>query len=197
MKLVLFDFDGVITDSFIIVTKMFHRIGKKYGLRVDDNADLARLYENNIFDSLREAGLSETEIKEMLVEIREEQKKSDIPVIKGISVLLRNFKPIIITSNLSKIVETYMDRHNLAYDKVLGADYNPSKVNKINEIKEQNSSKQIYYVGDTMGDVIEAKKAGVVSVAVTWGFHTRRQLLTSKPDYIVDSVKELIQLLKK
>lgn len=51
------------------------------------------------------------------------------------------------------------------------------------------------YVGDTSVDIKTAKNAGMISVAVTWGYRTKEQLLAENPDYIIDSPMELLDLL--
>ncbi|WP_139957906.1 HAD family hydrolase [Flavicella sediminum] len=51
------------------------------------------------------------------------------------------------------------------------------------------------YVGDTSVDIQTAKNAGLISVAVTWGFRSKASLVAEKPDYIIDSPEELLDLL--
>src|SRR5689334_25382283 len=52
------------------------------------------------------------------------------------------------------------------------------------------------YVGDSPFDVRAAKAAGMYAVAVTWGrIHDRERLEREEPDAIVDSAKELLELL--
>ena len=50
-------------------------------------------------------------------------------------------------------------------------------------------------IGDSVSDIQYAKKAGVVSIAVTWGWQSRDVLANEKPDHIVESVDELTTLL--
>jgi len=51
--------------------------------------------------------------------------------------------------------------------------------------------KNCIYVGDMGGDIIAAKKACMVSVAVNWGYLDGRKLQKFSPDYIVKSLDEL------
>lgn len=48
-----------------------------------------------------------------------------------------------------------------------------------------------WLVGDTAVDVETAKRAGVVSVGVTWGFRPRRELEDAGADHIVDKPEEI------
>ena len=50
------------------------------------------------------------------------------------------------------------------------------------------------YVGDTSLDVLAARSAGIVSVAVLGGTGTREELIAHKPDLLVERFKDLIDL---
>lgn len=55
--------------------------------------------------------------------------------------------------------------------------------------------KQVYMIGDTKNDIMSAKERGVVSVAVATGPYTKADLEIYKPDYLLSSLPELIQIL--
>jgi phosphoglycolate phosphatase len=50
-------------------------------------------------------------------------------------------------------------------------------------------------VGDSVSDIRYAKRAGVQSIAATWGWQSRDMLVRENPDFIVNSVRELAALL--
>ena len=50
-----------------------------------------------------------------------------------------------------------------------------------------------YFIGDSEVDVITGKNAGMVSVAVSWGFRDRYVLEESAPDIIIDTRAELLE----
>ncbi len=47
------------------------------------------------------------------------------------------------------------------------------------------------YIGDTTHDIEAAKKAGVVSIGVCTGYHTKKKLSTAKPDILVNYLTKL------
>ena len=51
------------------------------------------------------------------------------------------------------------------------------------------------YVGDSEVDVQTAKNAGLPCISVSWGFRSRRQLVSAGAAVIADSVQELKKLL--
>lgn len=72
-----------------------------------------------------------------------------------------------------------------------------SKVEKIRHITERSGMQGngTFYIGDTVGDILEAKQAGVKTVAVTWGWHTKEQLSVANPDSLIDSPEELLEII--
>ena len=79
----------------------------------------------------------------------------------------------------------------------MGADKETSKVKKINSIKSKFRDAGCFYIGDTLGDVMEGREAGVKTISVTWGWHDEDRLKKGKPDYIIRNPEELIKLFLK
>lgn len=62
-------------------------------------------------------------------------------------------------------------------------------------IKEAN---EVVKVGDSVIDIEEGKNAGcILNIGITTGAHTRKQLQSAKPDYIINNLLELLPLLKR
>jgi phosphoglycolate phosphatase len=55
------------------------------------------------------------------------------------------------------------------------------------------ASDECVYVGDETRDVEAARKAGMRSAAVTWGFNSRELLEKSRPDFLIDRPGELLE----
>jgi phosphoglycolate phosphatase len=60
--------------------------------------------------------------------------------------------------------------------------------------KYQVISENIYYIGDTTGDIKEGREAGIKTVGVTWGWHSKEKMASAEPDYLFDTPQELLQL---
>jgi len=54
---------------------------------------------------------------------------------------------------------------------------------------------QTLFIGDSVHDIQCAHHAGIRACAVTWGAGIRRELVAAEPEYMVDSVAELSELL--
>ena len=71
-----------------------------------------------------------------------------------------------------------------------------SRSKKTNHIidKYHVEKHDIYYIGDTAGDIREGREAGVKTVGVTWGWHTKDKMLAAAPDYLFDKPEDLLKL---
>ena len=55
--------------------------------------------------------------------------------------------------------------------------------------------KECLYVGDSEVDVVTGKNAGVKTIAVTWGFRTKEELMTAGAQYMIDKAEKLQEYL--
>lgn len=53
---------------------------------------------------------------------------------------------------------------------------------------------KVLYVGDSGVDMVTARRAGVTSVGVTWGFRGEKELRENYADHIVESTDEILRL---
>lgn len=51
------------------------------------------------------------------------------------------------------------------------------------------------YVGDTCGDVLAGKQAGVKTIGITWGFQHEDILKQSNPDFLIHDISKIEKLL--
>lgn len=104
----------------------------------------------------------------------------------------------IITSNSEENVKIFLKNNNLTKHfnlihsnlSLFGKDKSIKKVMKSRKMKRGN----IIYIGDESRDVNAGKKAGIKTVAVTWGYEAESVLKKAKPTYIVTKPQELLSL---
>jgi len=127
---------------------------------------------------------------------------------EGISELLEELhlsgkRIYLVTSKLEKYAKMIMkhfefDRY---LDDLQGAEATGEHSGKgqlIGQLLERNripASASVVMVGDTHYDLIGAKENEISSIAVGYGFGTTETLSVCNPDYMVDSVDELAELL--
>lgn len=72
----------------------------------------------------------------------------------------------------------------------------PDMIEFAKEEFEMNGTNQIVKVGDSIIDIEEGLNAKCyLTIGITTGAHSREQLLTAKPDYIIDSLLEILPLI--
>ncbi len=112
-------------------------------------------------------------------------------------------KMYIATSKLEKyalkIMEHFeMDKYVL---QLKGADYGGKKATKAQiitdllEMQQLVPSEQIVMIGDTVFDIEGGKENGLSTVAVNYGFGEEAELRNANPDYFVEDVEELYEIL--
>jgi phosphoglycolate phosphatase len=194
-KLVLFDFDGVIVNTY----DMCFDINKI--LDPDISHELYRSYfEGNIFESI---GNKELKVSNDVVDFESEyerclhgdHKPEDIMVDIARSLADR-YTLFIVSSTPSQVIKKFLENHGLesSFKEILGADAHESKIVKIQSILDRYAVKggDCVFITDTLGDIREAERVGVKSIAVTWGFHPKETLEKGNPFVIVSDPSELI-----
>jgi phosphoglycolate phosphatase len=205
MKVFLFDFDGVITDTLPIAVEVYNQMMEKYAVSFRFTPQsFADLFLDNFHKGLSEA-IPDSAVREKILKEKNaeyERRKDDFRIFDGVKEMLFDLskvgKMIIISSNGTNFIKALLQSRGIdSFDEVLGGDIEKSKVKKINWQKEKYLDAVIYYIGDTTGDVRESKETNIKAVAVTWGFHSREVLEKEHPDYLFDTPKELINILTK
>ena len=200
MGLVMFDYDGVIVDSFEQVCSDFLKACSAYGFAIDEEG-FNCLHDDNCYRAMKEQyGLSEKVIDAILQEYEEiTKKKQDLRVFEGmheaIKKIAEKHKVVVITSNISANVREVLYNNGITeFEDIVGAEKEKSKVKKIRRAMEMYPFDTAYYIGDTAGDMIEGREAGAKTIAVTWGWHSADRLKKADPDYVVNSPEELVAL---
>ena len=197
---IIFDYDGVIADSKEIFMKYFLEACKIYGVNVTTEEEFLRLYEGNIYESMLSMGLSREKILSVVYHMRKGliENRDRIRIFSGMQEVLKALSShplFIVTSNDTEVVKEFLQSWNINFFKeILGSDREASKEKKIKSIMKKYPSSKHFFVGDTMGDIMEGKRAGARTVAATWGWHSEGELIKAEPDYIVKTPFELLQI---
>lgn len=203
-NVLIFDYDGVIVDSLDIFMKDFISACDKNGFnQVKTKEIFLNLFDGNMYESMVKLGIAKDKIPSILEDLKLSllSDQDRLSLFDGINNMLKELskenKVIIITSNVTKVVEEFLKSRGVNYfEEIIGAEKETSKVKKIEAIKSQHSDRQYFYIGDTKGDIVEGRKAGVKTIAVTWGWHSEERLKQENPDYIIRSPVELEKLFK-
>jgi phosphoglycolate phosphatase len=195
-KIVVFDFDGVVVNTFEIYASISRELNPEINL---SDKKLRSFFEGSVLDAPifknSKLNLFSKKYKPKLLQLPTVTK-----IKQAIKTLARDHTLIIVSSANSLIIKKYLKKQGLLeqFDSVLGADIERSKVKKFKTLlkKYKVNLNEIIFITDTLGDIIEARKAGVKSIAVTWGYHTKATLGKSNPHKIITKPSKLIESIK-
>jgi phosphoglycolate phosphatase len=202
-KLFLFDFDGVLVDSLEVYERRVKLCLKKIVKPiVQSRNDFLELFEDNFYWAIVKKGIDLAEFMSASQSIPTkddyEQMTPFSPIFPVLTELKRNNILTVVSSNISHVIRAILSRYgfNGCFREVMGADFGYSKEEKIlHAVKFFHMEKgKTFYVGDTVGDIKEARLAGVKTVAVTWGWHSKEKLETACPDYLIEAPNDLLTI---
>ena len=211
VQLIAFDLDGTLMDAYLPVCRSLNYALQKVGLPPVDNETIKRTVGWGDKHLLRTLA-GEDEIEEVVAIYREhhaESLKDGTELLPGAADLLRCLKDqghrMSIASNRpTKFSYIAMDYLGITdyFDFVLCGDV-LSRAKPHPEILHKTLAnfslepRQALYVGDMVIDIETAKGAGVKVAAVLTGSSTKEEIAALDPEYIMENVFEVKDILEE
>jgi len=203
-KTLIFDFDGTLADSFELVIDIAHELT---GVPKQTEEEIARLRRLPVIKAARQLGIPVRKLPVMLVKGRQmmHERINEVHPFPGVADALRELKNagfhmLVTSSNSEQNVRIFLRATGLEqyFDGVYGGASIISKVGAIKQVLKRNRlvAANCYYIGDEVRDVVAASKAGVVPIAVTWGYQDAQALKEHRPYALVNKPAELVALLR-
>lgn len=183
----VFDFDGVIVDTRTDNIEAINQLARKYRFDPLDEAAYGGMLTCNFYEYWQM--LLGPRAESFLTDLRHMQRPT-ATVLPGMAEMLEAHQPAIVSSNYTALIENCLAVHSIRLP-VYGGDIEKSKVRKLNRLKSATD----VFVTDTVGDLLEGRRAGYTLVAVTWGFNTKEMLLQAEPHHVVETPEELHDVL--
>ena len=207
MSLVLFDFDGVLADTLSDMLRFAQEVCDELGVKhTVVKKDLSELEVMSFATFGRACEMPEDLVNEFVRKCTGKfaEKTSPPAIFDGLEKVVRKLAEshllAVVTGNTEGNVRAFLEEHGLegCIQAVYGVDMPGSKVEKILMAKSQfaEEGEAVFMVGDSVSDVREARKAGVISIAVSWGHQSMGMLVKAVPDHIVRLPEELIAITK-
>jgi len=202
LKLIAFDYDGVIADSFDHNLSIVNSILKKMGHHKTSSADDIRNLRKMTFAQLGiDLGVPEANAQKLELETASKliETTDEVDLFPGIPELFRSLSQkytlAIISNTTSHAIIKLLKQKKIIdhFAVVYGGDHPGSKADKLIELANRYKiqAASLCMVGDAMSDIQAGKMAGAQTAAVTWGFQSEELLRKSNPDYTIHSVQEL------
>ena len=204
-KLVIFDFDGTIADTFDAGVVILNKLAAEFGFRALHPKDLEKVREMRTRQLMKFLDIPTRKMSRIARRGSEELHACihSIQPLPGMPEALRELHALgfslgIITSNTELNVQIFLRGHDLElFDFVRCSSKLLGKARMIRSVirRRRVRAADILFVGDETRDIEAAKKAGIRIAAVTWGYNTRRSLEAMKPDFVFNNPGELVALL--
>jgi phosphoglycolate phosphatase len=204
VKVIIFDFDGTIADSFDAVWQISNRLAAEFGYPVTRPDDISQLKNLSSKEIIKQSKLSPLKIPFLVRRLRKELSR-EIPHLQmfpSMEPVLRSLKQQghclgIVTSNSRENVLAFLSAQNLAdlFDFVESglALFGKHKV-LLRVVKRQGLDlADMIYVGDETRDIEAARKIGIPIISVTWGFNSSEALAAENPDFLIHQPEELLE----
>lgn len=207
---ILFDFDGTLVDTNELIIQSFQHTFKTHLNKHVDKEDIIKNFGEILKITLdRECGDAGDEaIKtyrnfqignfEKLIAIRNDIKEGIIELHK------QGYKLGIVTSRLNDSAIRGLNHFGLMdyFESIIGADdtdkHKPDPTPAILALKKMGGKpEETLFIGDSPYDILCGKNAGITSVVVGWSALPMDVILKCDPDYVVNSMEELLELAKR
>lgn len=205
IKVVIFDFDGTLADTFDLIFAITNRLSVEFGYKQARKEEIPEIEKLSPLQVINQSGISIFKVPFLLRRIRAEFQKeiNNVSLFSGIKEMLlalkqQGYKLGIITSNGHKNVEFVLQKYDLLiFDFLISGTtlFGKDKVIKKYLKAENIQPEEIVYIGDEARDINASKKAKVKVIAVTWGFNSREVLSEYQPNALVDRPQELIEVI--
>ena len=194
-RFVLFDFDGVIADSYALAFD----VARQFNPELNDESYRA-LFEGNIYESLgRLEGWDSKNHPDQYAAAFNSRMKDEVGLAPGmretIEKLAGEYRLIVISSTISMSIREFLDSHRLLkyFTQVMGMDVHTSKAEKMRMLfkKYDTAAEHCIFITDTLGDMREAQEHRMGTIGCSWGVHSHETLSKGIPFRIVDKPLEL------
>jgi HAD superfamily hydrolase (TIGR01509 family) len=215
IKLVIFDASGTLLNDFMVTWKAVSKVLTHFGIQPDDPETFRKNFRLPYLNYYTDKGITHDTAK---LEVPSLYTKFYLDLINEVKPFPEVRQVIESLSNMSVKLAVASQTPKEALVKLLSepgiikkfsvmlglGDYqepkpSPESVLLVLDKLSVNSAEAIY-VGDMAEDIILAKRAGVIPVAIYrngMSYHTRSYLEKEEPAFIINDLAELTQIITK
>lgn len=212
IKAIIFDYDGVIVDSFTNIYEVYKVICKKLNKKCPDTIDgFRKIYGDTFLDLYRNLKIETQEEKEKAEVIYKEEVLKREPqvfngIIETIKKLHKKYQLVLITSNYREEAVKKLNKFGILnyFTHIIGkTDDTPTNLRKTEEMKKivkiiNLREEEIVTIGDRSIDYKEAKEAGLNNILLVdygWGYDLN-QIPEYKPKFIIKKPEDILKAIE-
>jgi pyrophosphatase PpaX len=208
---ILFDLDGTLIDTNGIIVESFKQVLEAYLPEIEPTLDLIKTF---IGPPLRESFSKYRDpetVEAMIKHYRNyymAHEHSYYTMYPNVDFVLKELKkqgyyigivtskfreaawPSMVHFGIDKLIDAYV-----AVDDVEHAKPHREPVDKA--LSDIANATGAIMIGDNWSDVMSGKNAGILSAGVAWAFKGRKQLEEVEPDYFLEDMTDLLEILQQ
>jgi HAD superfamily hydrolase (TIGR01549 family) len=212
IKLIVFDLDGTLMDSSTTIYKAVMNTFDKLNIPVHlPQSDFENTIGAHFHDIFKDFNIELTDFEEFLEIYLSVYFNyiDDTKFYPGVIEVLRkiknkNFNTAILTTKAQGQTDTIVKNFNLnnyfnyIMGRRTGIEIKPSPKPLLEICKALSvSPSETLMVGDSELDLKCGKSAGALTCGVTYGYRSRESLQKENPDYLIDTIEELMNVVLK
>jgi phosphoglycolate phosphatase len=200
-QLVMFDFDGTLADSFPWLVNVTRKISDKYQLKALDSNTIEALHNSDSRQLTAQFNVPFWKVPQIVNYARQlaSHDVDQIPLFAGVNDMLANLtrKGItlaVVSSNAIENVQHVLGPENTTLISFFECGASLSgKEARVKRVLKQSGipASRAILIGDEVRDLEAARKAGVASGAVSWGYNYPDLLAAHSPTELFTSLDDL------
>jgi len=206
-KVILFNFNGTITNTKFLAIDMYNEIAEKQEYKKISEEDVSYLSALSIRNRCKVLNLPlyKMPLVGIAIKRRSQQYIPNLKPVSGMKETLGLLKQEgynigFTTSNNQHVINEFLIHNSIDIFDYHHFSFSPfSKSKDISSfLKKYDVKKEdVVYVGDELRDIKAAKKNGLFSIAVSWGFDSLELLNTGHADKVITHPKEIVDILSR
>jgi phosphoglycolate phosphatase len=202
---ILFDFDGTIADTLPLGFELYNEIAEQYNFIGAHDSEIPQLMNMSIAEILKLKNIPLYMVPIALFNVKKRMKKrlEEVKPFAGIKEFLYNLKQAgyhlsIISSNSKENMIKFFGMNDIEVFNYIYSStslFGKDKLIKHYLKAVKTTPDRVIYVGDEIRDIDSAKASGIKVIGVTWGYNDKELLIKHNPDYLVDTIPDLQNIL--
>jgi phosphoglycolate phosphatase len=211
VKLLIFDLDGTLADSRLDVANAIRYALVQLGHAPLPHEEIYSFVGNGIQRSIeRMLGTQAPDIVEQAIKLYRQHYGQHL---LDHTVLYPHVKETLDAFHYKKkaIISNKRQEPSVAILEGLGISHHFNMILGGDQVEEKKPAPEAVFrtvdqlavapgdaiiIGDSPEDIQAGRAAGLITCGVTYGFHPQERLLAEKPDYLIDSLKQLRELIE-
>lgn len=206
VKVVLFDFDGTLADTFADGLQILNDLSGQFGFRRLEGDDIERARDMTTRQVMRFLGVPSRKLPSIAHHgvQRLKERIPNITPFPGIVEMLQclatdGIRLGIITSNSEENVNLFLKNHQIdCFEFVRSSSRLLGKARVIRQAMKEFHfcAEEALFVGDETRDIEACRRVGLRCTAVTWGYNTSRALAGQSPYRVIQSPSDLREIIR-